>query len=165
VIVAFFNLPQHRRPFLLDHALVPSRRIVTDLQKEIIEQYLSNGGKGTEAVKAAGYKGKNAGSRFSQEIAKPHVREYLRTRALELVNTKMLAKSLARLDKMLESKSDDITLRAIKEVIALAGIQEKNKSGSVLQGDVNILVDMTRPSERKAGTPLVDGTHPQEVLS
>ncbi len=76
-----------------------------------------------------------------------------------MLNTRLVAKAVATLDKTMDSDSDDVRLRTAEAVLSRAGVRSQDKSGTTPKGNVNILIDLTRPSGRGSSAKVVDGTH------
>ena len=142
-------------------AKVPSnkKQHVTMFQSKVIEHFLSNGGHLTNAVISAGSKASNPSSVGSDMMKKPHVRAYLRDRALELMNTRDVAKAVSKVSTLIESSDDSVALRASIDVLDRMGIRAKDSGNTAAaQGNVNIVIDLTPPEY--TGTPkVIDGTH------
>ena len=131
---------------------------LNEKQNLFLDEYLSNGGNGGDAYKAAGYSGKDHSSQASRIMSLPHVRQALKDKALVLLNTRLVAKAVVALDDLLDSKADDVRLRTAEAVLSRAGIGTKDQSPKQ-KGDVVIHLDFTRPSDRSESAKTIDGTH------
>ncbi len=122
----------------------------TPMQRRFILAYIVSGGMTTQSIRAAGYSGKGAGTRGTQVLAIPHVREAIRDMALKTLDVEMVVMALTTVHNLsVHAKSESVRLQAAQDILnraklAIPEAPERKQPGTVV---INF------------GPPQPDGTH------
>src|SRR5579872_4034365 len=97
---------------------------LTEAQQIFVREYVSNGGRGAEAARAAGYSEVSAGKYAYQLLEKPHVAEALRAEQKRALGGKLSTMALAVLEGILSNDKAPFGVRvdAAKAVLDRGGL-------------------------------------------
>jgi hypothetical protein len=89
----------------------------------------------------------------------PHVRTAVMNEATEILGTKLVAKALGRMGRLVDAESEGVQFQASKDLLDRAGFKAPEQSTVRVMGDIRI--DLSAPSRRRE---TVDGTHSLNVV-
>lgn len=108
-------------PQMSDAAFAPLSRPLSARQQRFVDHYLTNGGKQTEAARAAGYSERSASVIASRELRNPLIQQAIARETLKAIGLSAVP-ALHRIASLVsDAKSDYVKLEAAKDLLNRAG--------------------------------------------
>jgi len=123
--------------------LLKQRRLTTK-QKDLVDTIVATGCTVKEASAKSGYaSGESGRVTASKTLRLPHVQEYMQQRIRESIGLNATIASKRILDLSTNAKSEYVQLEASKDILDRAGYKPVEKSLSLVQGNINVSIDLT----------------------
>ena len=123
--------------------MLKQRRLTTK-QKDLVDTIVASGCSVKEASAKAGYSdGESGRVTASKTLRLPHVQEYMQQRIRQSIGLNATIASKKILDLSSNAKSEYIQLEASKDILDRAGYKPVEKSMSLVQGNINVSIDLT----------------------
>ena len=117
---------------------------LTKKQKTLVDTIVAFGCSVTEAAAKSGYaEGESGRVTASKTLRLPHVQEYMQHRIRESIGLNATIASKRILDLATDAKSEYVQLEASKDILDRAGYKPVEKSMSLVQGNINVSIDLT----------------------
>ena len=117
---------------------------ITKRQRLLVDTIVANGCSIKEASLIAGYsKGDSGRVTASKTLRLPHIQEYMQMRIRESIGINATKASLKMLELSTSAKSEYVQLEASKDILDRAGYKPVEKSMSLVQGNINVSIDLT----------------------
>ena len=117
---------------------------LTKRQKDLVDTIVAFGCSVKEASAKAGYSdGESGRVTASKTLRLPHVQEYMQQRIRQSIGLNATIASKKILDLSSNAKSEYIQLEASKDILDRAGYKPVEKSMSLVQGNINVSIDLT----------------------
>ena len=123
--------------------MLKQRRLTTK-QKDLVDTIVASGCSVKEASAKAGYSdGESGRVTASKTLRLPHVQEYMQQRIRESIGLNATVASKRILDLSTNAKSEYVQLEASKDILDRAGYKPIEKSMSLVQGNINVSIDLS----------------------
>ena len=117
---------------------------ITKRQRLLVDTIVANGCSIKEASLIAGYsKGDSSRVTASKTLRLPHIQEYMQMRIRESIGINATKASHKMLELSTSAKSEYVQLEASKDILDRAGYKPVEKSMSLVQGNINVSIDLT----------------------
>ncbi len=117
---------------------------ITKRQRLLVDTIVANGCSIKEASVIAGYsKGDSGRVTASKTLRLPHIQEYMQQRIRESIGINATKASHKMLELSTSAKSEYVQLEASKDILDRAGYKPVEKSMSLVQGNINVSIDLT----------------------
>ena len=117
---------------------------LTKKQTALVDTIVANGCSIKEASIIAGYSKGDAGRvTASKTLRLPHIQEYMQQRIRESIGLNATKASHKMLELSTSAKSEYVQLEASKDILDRAGYKPVEKSMSLVQGNINVSIDLT----------------------
>ena len=117
---------------------------LTKKQKCLVDTIVAFGCSVKEASAKAGYAdGESGRVTASKTLRLPHVQEYMQQRVRESIGLNATVASKRILDLSTNAKSEYVQLEASKDILDRAGYKPIEKSMSLVQGNINVSIDLS----------------------
>jgi|TARA_B100000519_G_scaffold179898_1_gene171086 phage terminase small subunit len=117
---------------------------ITKRQRLLVDTIVANGCSIKEASLVAGYsKGDSGRVTASKTLRLPHIQEYMQQRIRESIGLNATKASHKMLELSTSAKSEYVQLEASKDILDRAGYKPVEKSMSLVQGNINVSIDLT----------------------
>ena len=117
---------------------------ITKRQRLLVDTIVANGSSIKEASVIAGYsKGDSGRVTASKTLRLPHIQEYMQMRIRESIGINATKASHKMLELSTSAKSEYVQLEASKDILDRAGYKPVEKSMSLVQGNINVSIDLT----------------------
>ena len=117
---------------------------ITKRQRLLVDTIVANGCSIKEASIVAGYsKGDSGRVTASKTLRLPHIQEYMQQRIRESIGLNATKASHKMLELSTSAKSEYVQLEASKDILDRAGYKAVEKSMSLVQGNINVSIDLT----------------------
>jgi len=117
---------------------------ITKRQRLLVDTIVANGCSIKEASLIAGYsKGDSGRVTASKTLRLPHIQEYMQQRIRESIGINATKASHKMLELSTSAKSEYVQLEASKDILDRAGYKPVEKSMSLVQGNINVSIDLT----------------------
>ena len=124
--------------------LVLTQQRITKKQKLLVDTIVANGCSIKKASEIAGYaKGEAGRVTASKTLRLPHIQEYMQQRIRESIGLNATKASHKMLELSTSAKSEYVQLEASKDILDRAGYKPVEKSMSLVQGNINVSIDLT----------------------
>ena len=124
--------------------LMLTQRKLTKKQRLLIDTIVATGCSVTKASKIAGYsEGESGRVTASKTLRLPHIQEYMQQRIRESIGINATKASHKMLELSTSAKSEYVQLEASKDILDRAGYKPVEKSMSLVQGNINVSIDLT----------------------
>jgi len=138
------------RAFPLSHKkgvrgiLLLTKTKLTKKQMALVDTIVATGCSITEASSKSGYAEGEAGRvTASKTLRLPHVQEYMQQKIRESIGLNATIASRKVLDLAQSAKSEYVMLEASKDILDRAGYKPTEKSMTLVQGNINVSIDLT----------------------
>lgn len=114
---------------------------LTAKEQAFVDAYIRLDGKREAALIEAGYKATYPSQYAFDLLRKPHIMQAI----LEQTGMKLVSsapKALATLERLLDAKSDYVSLEAAKDILDRSGFKPSEKHDHRISGDVSISIDL-----------------------
>ena len=117
---------------------------ITNKQKLLVDTLVANGCSIKKASEIAGYsKGESGRVTASKTLRLPHIQEYMQQRVRESIGLNATKASNKMLELSSNAKSEYVQLEASKDILDRAGYKPVEKSMSLIQGNINVSIDLS----------------------
>ena len=117
---------------------------ITKKQKLLIDTIVATGCSVKNASEIAGYaKGESGRVTASKTLRLPHIQEYMQQRVRESIGLNATKASNKMLELSSNAKSEYVQLEASKDILDRAGYKPVEKSMSLIQGNINVSIDLS----------------------
>ena len=117
---------------------------ITKRQRLLVDTIVANGCSIKEASVIAGYsKGDSGRVTASKTLRLPHIQEYMQQRIRESIGINATKASHKMLELSTSAKREYVQLEASKDILDRAGYKPVEKSMSLVQGNINVSIDLT----------------------
>ena len=117
---------------------------ITKRQRLLVDTIVANGCSIKEASLIAGYsKGDSGRVTASKTLRLPHIQEYMQQRVRESIGLNATKASNKMLELSSNAKSEYVQLEASKDILDRAGYKPVEKSMSLIQGNINVSIDLS----------------------
>ena len=117
---------------------------ITKRQRLLVDTIVANGCSIKEASVIAGYsKGDSGRVTASKTLRLPQIQEYMQQRIRESIGINATKASHKMLELSTSAKSEYVQLEASKDILDRAGYKPVEKSMSLVQGNINVSIDLT----------------------
>ena len=111
--------------------------------KLLVDTLVATGCTITKASKIAGYKGNSARVSASKMLRTPKVQQYMNQEIQRTLGLSATKASSTLLKLCTDAKSEYVQLEASKDILDRAGYKPTEKSMTLVQGNINVSIDLT----------------------
>ena len=116
---------------------------ITPRAKKLVDTLVATGCSITEASKVAGYKGNSSRVSASRMLRNPEVQKYMFEQITHNLGMSAVKAQSRLLDLCTSAKSEYVQLEASKDILDRAGYKPTEKSMTLVQGNINVSIDLT----------------------